>query len=152
VETVISNPQSVLKNKNMKPRNLKSRILNKFTLIEIIVAIAILALSLIAAMSMTSSSKRRIYKAYQRWKTQNMLSQAAEYYLLTGSNAAIPNNIFPYDNVHVSCSVTECETLPEDIDVYSGQWLLATYYIKIVSNGKILRDIKIDKIINKNEI
>ncbi len=119
---------------------------------EIIVAIAILAISLLAAMSMSSSSKRRIDRAHKKWKVQNMLSQAAEYYLLAGANSNIPDTIFPYDNVQTRCSVSECETLPEDIDVYSGQWFLATYHIEISSNGKILKDIKIDKIADKNEL
>ena len=81
-----------------------------------------------------------------------MLSQAAEYYLLAGANTDIPNNIFPYDNVQASCSVTECETLPEEIDVYSDQWFLAAYHIEITSYGKILKDIKIEKIVNRNEM
>jgi type II secretory pathway pseudopilin PulG len=136
----------------MKIRKLKSEILNKFTLMEVIIAIAILALSLVAAMAISSSSKRRIDKAYKKWKVQNMLSQATEYYLLAGANSDIPDNIFPYDNVQASCSVTDCEALPEDIDVYSGQWLLATYNVEITSKGRILKDIKIDKIVNKNEI
>jgi len=119
---------------------------------EIIVAIAILALSLVAAMSMSSASKRRIDKAYKRWEAQNMLSQAAEYYLLTGANTDIPDNIFPYKNVYASCSIIDCETIPGDIDTFSDQWILATYHIEISSNEKILKDIKIDKIINKNEM
>ena len=119
---------------------------------EIIVAIAILALSLVAAMSISSSSKRRIDKAYKKWEAQNMLSQAAEYYLLTGANSIIPDNIFPYENVSASCSIIECEALPEDIDSFSDQWLLSTYHIEINSNGKIIKDIKIDKIINRNEM
>jgi prepilin-type N-terminal cleavage/methylation domain-containing protein len=124
----------------------------KFTLIEIIVAIAILALGLLSAMSMSSFSKYRIDKAYKKWKMQHMLSQASEYYLLVGANTDIPHIIFPYKNMQASCSVIECKVLPEDIDVYFDQWLLGTYHVEIVSNGKILRDIKIDKIVNKNEI
>lgn len=139
-------------NETIRIKNFKSKILNSFTLMEVVVAIAILALSLIAAMSVSSSAKRRIDKAYKKWEAQNMLSQAAEYYLLTGANTDIPNDIFPYDNVQASSSVAECVTLPEDIDAYSGQWLLATYHVEIASNGKILKDIKIDKIINKNEM
>ena len=125
------------------------KIYKNFTLIETILAIAILALGLVASMSMSSSSKVRIDKAYKHWKAQNMLSQAAEYYLLSGTDNVIPNSIFPFDNVQASCTISECEALPKNIDTYSDQWFLATYHIEISSNGKILKDIKIDKIDKK---
>ncbi len=119
---------------------------------EVVIAIAILALSLVAAMSMSYSSKRRIDKAQRRWKTQHMLSQAAEYYLLAGANSSLPDDIFPYENVEVNCDIRECENLPEDIDINSGQWFLGTYHIELKNNGKKIKSVKIDKIINKNEL
>ena len=122
------------------------------TLIEVVIAIAILALSLVAAMSISSGSKQRIEKAYQRWKNQNMLSQAAEYYLLVGPDSDIPYNVFPHENVRATCSIQECNNLPDDVKINAGKWLLSTYHIEISSNGKILKSIDIDKIVNRNEI
>ena len=69
-----------------------------YTLIEVIVALAILALGLVTAMSISSSSKRRIDKAYKRWGIQHQLTQATEFYMLAGANSNIPNTIFPYKN------------------------------------------------------
>ena len=128
----------------------KSR--KSFTLMEVVIAIAILALSLVAAMSMSYSAKKRIDKAYKNWKTQHMFSQAAEYYLLAGANSNIPDNIFSYEDIEVNCDIQECENLAEDTDTNSGQWFLGTYHIELKNNGKELKSIKIDKIINKNAL
>lgn len=122
---------------------------NKFTLIEIIVAVAVLAVGLMSAMMLCSLSKSRMDKAYNSWKIENVTSQAAEYYLLTGPGTSIPENIFPYDDITTSCTIGQPEMLPEGIKQQSGQWSLVNYDIQVrKNNGDLLKELKIDKIIN----
>jgi len=137
--------------KNQKYLRYKNK--KTFTLLELIVAISILAISLVGAMSMSTSSKKRINKAFTNWNKQHMLSQAAEFYLLAGANAQIPDEIFPYENVSVSCNISENSSLPQNVDNISGDWMLSTYNIELTnSGGNNLKTIKIDKILNKNEL
>ncbi len=123
--------------------------INKFTLIEVIVAVAVLAVGLMSAMMLCSLSKSRMDKAYNSWKIENVTSQAAEYYLLAGPGTSIPENIFPYDDITTSCTIGQPEMLPSDIKQQNGQWSLVNYDIQVrKNNGDLLKELKIDKIIN----
>lgn len=125
---------------------------SKFTLIEVVVALTVLGLAIISASAMCSQSITRIVKAKARWADQHMISQAAEYFLLAGPNSQVPNDIFPYRNVRVSCSVANAEGLPAGVDAVSGQWRLATYEIRLTgASGEKIHSLKIDKIIQVSD-
>ncbi|MCP4179332.1 MAG: prepilin-type N-terminal cleavage/methylation domain-containing protein [bacterium] len=118
----------------------------KFTLIEVIVAIAILSMGLVGAMAISGSSKRRVDKAYNRWRAQHILTQAGEYYLLCGPNIDIPNDIFPYSDVRASCNANECENLPNNLPAQIKDWSLFTYNIKLTGTYNI--NVMVDKIVH----
>jgi hypothetical protein len=78
-----------------------------------------------------------------------MLSQAVEYFLLTGAGDSIPADIFPYEGYRAEC--VECPPdIPGDVDPESGPWRLVKFRISIyapdggraasISIHKILRD------------
>ncbi len=123
----------------------KKKILN-FTLIEVIVAIAILSLGLVGAMAMSGTSKRRVDKAYNRWRSQHLLTQAGEYYLLCGPNTEIPNDIFPYSDVRASCNAVESVNLPNNLPTQIKDWSLFSYNIKLTGAYNI--NVMVDKIVH----
>ena len=134
------------------PGKIGSRLLKNFTFVEVVAALLILALGLTAVLSLASSSRRRLNKAFDKWRRQHQLSQAAEYYLLAGPNASIPPEVFPYENVFVTCTITDPEGLPEDVNLNSGQWYLKTLRIEITSEKKGKDWMKLDKILRRDDL
>ncbi len=127
--------------------------IRKFTLIEVTIAVAILAMGLLTAMNMSSTGRQRVLKAENNWNYQHIISQAAEYYLLAGHNASIPNSIFPYEDYSVSCSLIEPENLPEGVEFQFKGARLMTYQIELRdSNGEIVSSLKIDKILTEEDL
>ena len=55
----------------------------QFTLIEIVVALGILAISLGGLLQLAISSQLKISRAREKWEEMHMLTQAAEYLLLS---------------------------------------------------------------------
>ena len=92
----------------------------KFTLIEVVISMIILSLSLAGMLRLLTHSQSRISVAEERWREMHMLTQGAEYILLTGteSDLSVPDDIFPYNDYLIDCSVDEAEEVPED---FSGQ-------------------------------
>ncbi len=127
--------------------------ITKFTLIEVTIAVAILAMGLMTAMTMASSGRHRVQKSKNAWSQQHIISQAAEYYLLAGHKATIPEAIFPYENYSVSCSLVEPENLPEGVDYQFKGASLMTYQIDLFdSNGDVVSSLKIDKILLEEDL
>ncbi|HBC87455.1 MAG TPA: hypothetical protein DCZ94_10910 [Lentisphaeria bacterium] len=125
----------------------------KFTLIEVIVAIAVFGLGMTAALQMSAGATMRARKAVDRWKSQHMLAQASEYYLLAGPKAHPDSKFFPYQGASTSCSVSEPEGLPPDVDSQFGQWKLAVLEIKIsYDNNRKTESIKIEKILQDGDL
>jgi len=119
-----------------------------FTLMEVVIAIAILALGLVAALSLSSSSSKRIEKSFKAWKTQHMLAQATEYFLLVGADKHIPSEIFPYGDASASCCLTDAEE-ESDTEKLQEDWSLKAFNIKISENGKTISEISVNKIVRE---
>ncbi len=121
-----------------------------FTILEVTVALAILAMGLTGLMSLTASSKKRAVSGYDNWLHQHILAQAAEFYLLTGNEEAIPENIFPYENYSVSCNILEIDDLPEEMETTIGDWQIIAYKITLFdeTNDEI-DSITVEKIIKQ---
>ena len=119
-----------------------------FTLMEVVIAIAILALGLVAALSLSSSSSRRIEKSFKAWKTQHMLAQAAEYFLLVGADKHIPGEIFSYEGASASCFLTDAEE-ESNTEKLQEDWSLKAFNIKISEKGEIISEISVNKIIKE---
>ncbi len=127
---------------------------NNFTLLEVLVSLAILTMGLMIALSQTANSTSRSIRAEVRWHEQHMLAQAAEFYLLAGPNEALPRSIFNYDGYRASCVVEDAEEglhteALEDI----GSWRLMNLTVNLIGpNGDIADSLKIDKIMNRDDL
>ena len=135
----------------MKPKLVYHQ--NCFTLLEVVVAIAILAMGAITALQITAAGTRRMNTAVKRRNIQHMLSQAAEYYLLAGPKAEIPQKFFPFEGYTPSCEVGMPD-ISEDIKTdSSSNWNLVKLTIRITdNNGKVVGAIEMDKILRTEDI
>ena len=123
-----------------------------FTLMEVVVAIAILAMGLITALQIAATGTKRINRAASDWKIQHMLSQAAEYYLLAGPSAEIPEEFFPFEGYHTSCTV-DTPDISEDIETEFRDWRLVKLIISVSDdNGNEVGKIEMDKILRKEDV
>jgi len=124
-----------------------------FTLLEVIISLAILTMGLMVALDTASNATRRSGKAYKVWNRQHILAQAAEFYLLAGPRAELPESVFPYKNYSVTCDVVEVEGLPDDGVAEVGSWQLMCLNIKLHDeNGDTVESLKIDRIMHGDEL
>lgn len=125
-----------------------------FTLIEVVLSIAILASAMLISLSITSMGNRMMDKAVKRWEIQHMLSQAAEYYLLEGPNAEIPEEFFPFEGYQASCMVEDPELGGTDeIEPEYGAWQLVKLTISLTdSDGNEVGKIEMDKILKVQDV
>ena len=124
-----------------------------FTLLEVIISLAILTMGLMVALDTAANSSKRSLKAYKVWNQQHVLAQAAEFYLLAGPRAELPESVFPYDNYSVNCEVIEAEGLPDDGMAEVGSWRLMCFNIQLSdSEGKVVETLKIDKIMHQDDL
>ena len=119
-----------------------------FTLIEVVVALAILSLSLAGLLQLSINANRRIAGAVEKWESEHMLAQAAEYLMLRNEDSAtVPEEFFPYPGYSVEVECGEAEGLPEDYADQEGQLPLKRWRIAIVRDldGKVAASVDIDR-------
>ena len=106
----------------------------KFTLIEVVVSMLILSLSLAGMLRLLTHSQSRVGMAEERWREMHMLTQGAEYFLLTGSESDlhVPDEVFPYKDYLIECTVGEVEGIPEEFTSLENQLLLKKWTIKLL--------------------
>ncbi len=139
-------------NQTMKGRGIcLDAIRQTFTLIEVVVAIGILGLGLVAAMSFSIQSNTRVERAFNKWREQHILAQAAEFYLLQGPNVQPADDVFPYssEGYSVSCAVDEPSGLPASVEAHARNWRLALYKISLSTPEGRTRSLHIEKIIKE---
>ena len=119
------------------------RFVRRFTLIEVIIAIGILAISLASLFQIIATSRARIAKAEEEWRTMHMLTQAAEYVLLHKADAvdSVDRDFFPWRDYQVNISYDEVvdEQIDEDFMSINGQLPLEVCTIELFnmkSTGK----------------
>ena len=120
----------------------------RFTLIEVVVALAILSLSLAGLLQLSISSSSRIADAVEKWESEHMLAQAAEYLMLQNQdNTTIPEEFFPYPGYSVEVNCGDPEGLPEDYTDLEGQLPLLRWNIAILrqADGKTMAEVNIDR-------
>ncbi len=133
-------------------RSIKSFRGKTFTLLEVVASIAILAMGVVIALQITATGTKRMNNAVSRWKKQHMLSQAAEYYLLAGPYADIPENFFPFEGYHASCEI-DVPDISEEIETEFRNWQLVKLIIKITDDdGNEVGKIEMDKILRLEDI
>ncbi|MBQ4328834.1 MAG: type II secretion system protein [Lentisphaeria bacterium] len=106
----------------------------KFTLIEVVISLMILSLSLAGMLRLLTHSQSRISVAEERWREMHMLTQGAEYILLAGteSDLNVPDDVFPYDDYLIECTVDDNDDIPEDFTGQENQLLLKKWTIKLI--------------------
>ena len=120
-----------------------------FTLVEVVVALAILSISLAGLLQLSIGANRRAADAVEKWESEHMLAQAAEYLMLQDEDSAIvPEEFFPYPGYSVEVVCEEAEGLPEDYGDQEGQLPLKRWNIGIVRDrdGKVMAAVNIDRI------
>ena len=121
-----------------------------FTLIEVVIAMAILALSLVGLFSLMGQSTKNIGDAETEWQEMHNLTQAAEYIMLAGSeeDLTVPDEIFPYKDYVIDCTVEEADDIPEELKNLENQLPLKKWTIKLLraSDRKERRQVIIDRI------
>ena len=135
------------------------RSVNRFTLIEVIIAIGILAISLASLFQIIASSRARIAKADESWHHMHMLTQAAEYVLLYRGDVVegIDKDFFPYDDYQVRIRYEEVidEQIDEDFMSIEGQLPLELCIIELLnmkaSGKETVGTLEIERIIYEDE-
>ena len=99
---------------------------------------------------MMGQSTSRIREAETEWQEMHNLTQAAEYILLTGSEEdhSVPDDIFPYKDYQIECTVEDAEDIPEELKGQENQLPLKKWTIKLIrsSDKKECRKVIIDRI------
>ena len=132
---------------------------NRFTLIEVIIAIGILAISLASLFQLIASSRARIAKADEEWHNMHMLTQAAEYVLLHRADVvdSVDRDFFPYRDYRVDISYDEVtdEQIDDDFKSITDQLPLDLCTIELISlksSGKeTVGRLEIERIIYDDE-
>jgi len=120
-----------------------------FTLIEVVVSLAILSISLVGFLQLSIGAGRRVADAVEKWESEHMLAQAAEYLMLQNEETAtVPDEFFPYPGYSVEVVCDEAEGLPEDYSDQEDQLPLKRWHIGIVrdSDGKTMAEVNIDRL------
>ena len=126
-----------------------ARRFRRFTLIEVVVALAILSISLAGLLQLSISSKRKVADSVEKWESEHMLAQAAEYVMLRNEEgSSIPDEFFPYPRYSAEVVCGDPEGLPEDYGDLEGQLPLKRWTITIVRNsdGEQMAEVNIDRI------
>ena len=108
--------------------------MRKFTLIEAVVSLVILSLALAGMLRLLTHSQSRINAAEEKWREMHMLTQGAEYFLLTGSenDLNVPDEVFPYEDHRIDGSVSDAEGLPEELVDQDNQLPLKKWEIRLL--------------------
>jgi hypothetical protein len=125
---------------------------SSFTLVEVVVALAILAMGLIGILSLTASASNRTAKALKKWETAHRLAQGAEFFLLAGPKENIPDEVFPYKDSSISCSVESPSGLPAEVQDKNGNWKLVSLKITLSSEGNIEDSVSVEKMLKEEDL
>ena len=128
---------------------MKLRVIENFTLIEVVVALALLSVSLAGLLQLSINSQQKLITADDKWRHEHMLAQAAEYLMLVNEdNASVPDEFFPYPGYSVEVEIDDAEDLPEEYNELVGQLPLKCWNISIVrqSDAESVASVKIDRI------
>ncbi len=125
----------------------------KFTLVEVVVALAIFGMGIAVALQMSANASMRAMKAVERWRSQHMMAQAAEYFLLNGPTGQMNSDFFPYSGASARCTVSEPEGLPDGMESRNGAWRLVALEISVdPGGGRKTESMKIEKILQDSDL
>ena len=125
---------------------------NYFTSVEVLIALAVLSLGILAGTSLLSSARDRCRIAEATWMEQHAITQAAEYFLLAGTEQDIPVRFFPFSEYRISVFLANPVNLPPDVPDRKSGWRLATMHLKLFdANNILVREMSIDRIVRTGE-
>lgn len=123
-----------------------------FTLIEVVVAVALLGIALASIVTMVSQSRARFMRAEQEWAREHNLTNAMEWHLLAGPDAALPDGLLPR-GFSSECVLTPVEDLPEMAANPVNGWVPATFSASVTNaNGQIIGTRTTLKLVPENEL
>ena len=127
--------------------------MRRFTIIEVLIAFAILVVVSVLAMQTMLNSKNSIFTAEQEWARQHLLANCAEYYLLIGHEADLPEGFFP-EGISATCELSEIEQEEEHSQsaFMPKGWVLARYTIRLYDTTGEIASQSIDKIVPETEL
>lgn len=116
-----------------------------FTLIEVVISLVILSLSLAGMLRLLSHSQSRISRAEEQWREMHMLTQGAEYILLTGNeeDLSVPDDIFPYQDYRIDCTVEDAEGISEELSSQDNQMPLKKWTITLLRTADNAERLKV---------
>lgn len=117
----------------------------RFTLIEAVISLVILSLSLTGMLRLLTHSQNRISLADEKWREMHMLTQGAEYFLLTGSenDLNVPDEVFPYEDYRIDCTVSDAEGIPEELNNQENQLPLKKWEIRLLRTSDNAERLKV---------
>ncbi|MBE6355493.1 MAG: hypothetical protein E7058_00090 [Lentisphaerae bacterium] len=117
----------------------------RFTLLEVVIALVILSLSLAGMLRLLTHSQNRISRAEEQWREMHMLTQGAEYILLAGSeeDLSVPDDIFPYHDHRIDCTVEDAEGIPEELSSQENQLPLKKWTITLYRSADHAERLKV---------
>ena len=126
-----------------------------FSLIEVIIATVILSMSAVIAVQMTSRSLAQTFEVESEWSRQHLLSMGAEFHLLFGHEAEMPEGVLP-GGFSIDCQLLEREIPEETIDQEKYEpingWVLADYHFTLLSEGEELESLVVTKLVPEDEV
>ena len=93
-----------------------------FTLVEVLIALAVLSLGILAGTGLLSSARERCRKAEAEWREQHAMTQAAEYFLLAGTEQEMPERFFPFSDYRISVRLATPVNLPAEVPDRKSGW------------------------------
>lgn len=103
-----------------------------FTLVEVVVAVALLGVAMASIVTMVSQSRSRFMRAEQRWAREHNLTNATEWYLLAGADAAQPLEFLP-PGFSATCERRAVEDFPEMAADPVDAWFPARYTVTVTN-------------------
>ena len=123
-----------------------------FTLIEVVVAVALLGIALASIVTMVSQSHARFMRAEQEWAREHSLTNAMEWYLLAGPDAAPPDALLP-QGFSTECVLAPAENLPEMAANPVNGWIPAVFSVTVTNaDGQIIGTRNTLKLVPQNEL
>ncbi|UDQ98428.1 hypothetical protein AAEX28_15825 [Lentisphaerota bacterium WC36G] len=105
--------------------------IQKFTLIETVIAVAILAISITTLLAISSSTMMQISKAERAYNEQHELTQAVEYYNIENFTGSITNEFFDLENFNINVYLKESNLELNSNQNINNLWQLRTLNINI---------------------
>ena len=123
-----------------------------FTLMETMIAATILATAVAATMGIVAGARSTLLRAETRWARQHLLAQAAEFYLLGGPRAPLPDNLLP-EGCTATCEVYAVEDIEEEALESIRGWCLAEYHIAVLdSGGNLMAETRVRKVLKEDDL